>query len=119
MNDEEAIINNPLDHIEFREYQVEKRKLDIANLEQIISDKKDEMFLIVESEYEEDKKNVFLSNAEKRKIEVKKRLSEDPSYVKAEDDLYDLKEIQMVEEVRLRAMKRQFIRDWGQNRIPI
>jgi ABC-type lipopolysaccharide export system ATPase subunit len=116
---EEAIINNPLDEIEFLDYTVEKRKFDIENIEQIISDKKDEMFLIVESEYEDDKKSVFLSNADKRKIEAKRRLQLDPSYLKAEEDLYDLREVQMVEEVRLRALKRQFVREYGQGKMPI
>lgn len=121
MNDEieNKIINNPIDDIEFLEYSVEKRKLGIQVLEEIIADKKDEMFLVVENEYEEDKKNSKLSNADKRKIEVKKRLSEDTCYVKVEDELWDKIEVQMVEEVRLRALKRQFIRDFCQGTIPI
>lgn len=116
---ENEIINNPIDDIEFLEYSVEKRKLGIQVLEEIIAGKKDEMFLVVENEYEEDKKNTKLSNADKRKMEVKKRLSEDTCYVKVEDELWDKIEVQMVEEVRLRALKRQFIRDFCQGTIPI
>lgn len=114
---ENEIINNPIDEIESLEYSVEKRKLSIRVLEEIIADKKDEMFLVVENEYEEDKKNPKLSNADKRKIETKKRLSEDICYVKVEDELWDKIEVQMVEEVRLRALNRQFIRDFCQGRV--
>jgi hypothetical protein len=116
---EDDIIQNPIDEIEFLEYRVAKRKLDIETLDDIISDKKDEMFMEVEAEYEDDKKNPLLSNADKRKIVVKKRLLIDPSYQKADDDLFDLREIQMVDEIRLRAMKRQYIRDYCQVALPI
>lgn len=76
-----AIENKPIDLIEQFDYQVAKRELAIEKLEQILSDKKDEMFIIVEQEYESDKKNPFLSNAEKRKKEVKDRLKQDQEYL--------------------------------------
>lgn len=116
---EDDIIQNPIDEIEFLEYRVAKRKLDIETLDDIISDKKDEMFMIVEIEYDENKKDPLLSNADKRNIEVKHRLMLDPSYQKADDDLFYLRELQMVDEIRLRAMKRQYIRDYCQVTIPI
>lgn len=116
---EEQIINDPIDDIEFLEYRVESRKVEIELLEKIISDKKDKMFMVVESEYEDDKKNAALSNADKRKIEVKRRLSEDQCYVKADDGLFDLRDLQMVEEVRLHAMKRKFIKEFCQVNLPI
>lgn len=116
---EDDIIQNPIDEIEFLEYRVAKRKLDIETLDDIISDKKDEMLMIVEIEYDENKKDPLLSNADKRKIEVKHRLILDPSFQKAVDDLFDIRELQMVDEIRLRAMKRQYIRDYCQVALPI
>jgi hypothetical protein len=114
---ENEVINNPIDDIEFAEYRISKRKIDIESLESIISDKKDEMYITIESEYEENKKDPSLSNADKRKIEAKKRLMQDDSFINASNDLYDLKEIQMIAELRLSAMKRQFIREYCQNKI--
>lgn len=116
---EQDIIQNPIDEIELLEYRVAKRKHDIETLDGIISDKKDEMFMVVELEYEENKKDPLLSNADKRKIEVKHRLILDPSFQKAFYDLFDLREIQTVDEIRLRAMKRQYIRDYCQVALPI
>ena len=105
--------------IEKLELLMIKRKLRIDLLEEQVNDKKDEMFIIIESEYEEDKKNVFLSNADKRKIEAKNRLKADVEYINLVNTLYDLKEIQMVDEVRLRALRRQFIRDYCQNNLGV
>jgi hypothetical protein len=75
------------------------------------------MYITIEQEYEANKKDPFLSNADKRKIEAKKRLTQDDSFINAYNDLYDLKETQMIAELRLSAMKRQFIREYCQNTI--
>lgn len=116
---ENEIINIPIDDIEFAEYRIVKRKLDIESLESIISDKKDEMYITIEQEYEANKKDPFLSNADKRKIEAKKRLNKDDSFINASNDLYDLKETQMIAELRLSAMKRQYIREYCQNKLGV
>jgi hypothetical protein len=116
---EADVLNTPIDDIEQAEYLIIKRKIDIESLESFISDKKDEMYITIESEYEDNKKDPFLSNADKRKIEAKKRLNKDDSFINASNDLYDLKETQMIAELRLSAMKRQYIREYCQNKLGV
>jgi hypothetical protein len=77
------------------------------------------MYITIEQEYEANKKDTSLSNADKRKIEAKKRLNKDDSFINASNDLYDLKETQMIAELRLSAMKRQYIREYCQNKLGV
>jgi ABC-type lipopolysaccharide export system ATPase subunit len=90
----------------------------IEEFEEAINYLKDEYYLTVEGEWE-DGKDKSLSNADKRRIEVTRRLNNNPNYVTIKIKLKELKKMQTKKDIELRKLKRQFIRQYCQTHIPI
>ena len=112
MISEDTIKNHSLDGIELLEYVIEKQKQRIAELSQGVGALKDKITLDVENEYKENHP-ASLSNAEKRKYEVNRRLDEDPAYKEMKEAI-ELIRVQLTyDDIHVRAMKRDFIMKFG------
>lgn len=112
MVSEDTIKNHSLDGIELLEYVIEKQKQRIAELSQGVGALKDKITLDVENEYQENHP-ASLSNAEKRKYEVNRRLEEDPAYKEMKEAI-ELIRVQLTyDDIHVRAMKRDFIMKFG------
>jgi hypothetical protein len=112
MVSEDTIKNHSLDGIELLEYVIEKQKQRIAELSQGVGALKDKITLDVENEYQENHP-ASLSNAEKRKYEVNRRLDEDPAYKEMKEAI-ELIRVQLTyDDIHVRAMKRDFIMKFG------
>jgi hypothetical protein len=112
MISENTIKNHSLDGIELLEYVIEKQKQRIAELSQGVGALKDKITLDVENEYKENHP-ASLSNAEKRKYEVNRRLDEDPAYKEMKEAI-ELIRVQLTyDDIHVRAMKRDFIMKFG------
>lgn len=86
-----------------------ERRLRIRRTREYISDTEDAVTIEVEKEWEDsDGKNKSLSNATKRKIETKKRLTYDMDYMQAVDDLHDMESLQVMDEAKLGSKSRLF-----------
>jgi hypothetical protein len=90
----------------------------IEEFEEAINYLKDDYYLTVEGEWE-DGKDKSLSNADKRRIEVNRRLNNNQIYVNMKSQLKELKKKQTKKDIELRKLKRQFIRQYCQVKIPI
>jgi glycerophosphoryl diester phosphodiesterase len=90
----------------------------IAHFEETIDYLKDKYYLEVEDEWE-DGKDKRLSNADKRRIEVNRRLNNNNTYVSFKNQLKELKKMKTKKDIELRQLKRQFIREYCQVKIPI
>lgn len=112
MVSEDTIKDHSLDGIELLEYVIEKQKQRIAELSQGVGALKDKITLDVENEYKENHP-ASLSNAEKRKYEVNRRLDEDPAYKEMKEAI-ELVRVQLTyDDIHVRAMKRDFIMKFG------
>jgi hypothetical protein len=112
MVSEDTIKDHSLDGIELLEYVMEKQKQRIAELFQGVGALKDKITLDVENEYKESHP-ASLSNAEKRKYEVNRRLDEDPAYKEMKEAI-ELIRVQLTyDDIHVRAMKRDFIMKYG------
>lgn len=112
MVSEDTIKNHSLDGIELLEYVIEKQKQRIAELSQGVGALKDKITLDVENEYQENHP-ASLSNAEKRKYEVSRRLEEDSVYQMMKADIDKIKVQLTYDDIHVRAMKRDFIMKYG------
>jgi ABC-type lipopolysaccharide export system ATPase subunit len=109
---EDTIKDHSLDGIELLEYVIEKRKQKIAELSQAVGSLKDKITLDVEEEYKESHP-ASLSNAEKRKYEVNKRLDEEPAYKEMKEAIETIRVQLTYDDIHVRAMKRDFIIKYG------
>ena len=112
MVSEDTLKEHSLDGIELLEYVIEKQKQRIAELSQAVGGLKDKITLDVENEYKEDHP-ASLSNAEKRKYEVNKRLDEHPDYKEMKEAIEAIRAQLTYDDIHVRAMKRDFIMKYG------
>lgn len=96
--------------IENLETEIMGRSKEIEEIENQLSNFKDFYYLEVQLD------KIF-TNDKARGIEVKRRLNEDESYNLFSIRLNNVREVQGVAEIRLAAMKREFIRQFCQVRL--
>jgi ABC-type lipopolysaccharide export system ATPase subunit len=112
MVSEDMIKDHSLDGIELLEYVIEKQKQRLTELSQSVSALKDKYTLEVEEEYTETKVTT-LSNADKRRYEVNRRLEDDPVYSMLHEDIDKIRVQLTYDDIHVRAMKRDFIMKYG------
>ena len=109
---EDTLKNHSLDGIELLEYVIEKQKQKIIELSHSVGALKDKITLDVEAEYE-DSHPASLSNADKRKYEVTRRLEAELTYEEMKAAI-DIIRVQLTyDDIHVRAMKRDFIMKYG------
>jgi len=109
---EDTLKNNSLDGIELLEYVIEKQRQAITDRTHSIGALKDHYILEVEKEYRESHPT-DLSNADKRRYEVTRRLEEDPVYTTMKGSIDTIRVQITYDDIHLRALKRAFVIKYG------
>lgn len=99
--------------------EIEVLETEIMGRSKEIEDNENQLSIFKDFCYLEVQLDKGFTNDKSRGIEVKRRLNEDESYNLFSIRLNNLREIQTIAEIRLSAMKREFIRQFCQNKIPI
>ena len=114
-----------IDRIKTLEYGILDLDRAIDEKTQLIDELYDVVYIVVETAYDYAKANgddaiiKQLSNEKKRSIEVKNRLSVIKEYVEAVASLSILEDEKREAEIELNADRRQFIREYCQNKMQI